>query len=294
MDDCHRPGEIARKVAKSQIIIKRPAMQRKSHPRAHLSEDIIEPATTAAIPEPSSNASQEASSSQTTHDPENDLSLVRSILRPSPLAGLDDWGIPPEVTGPCDPAIEVCYYPSASQRWYLRVLQTKLAQFHALKDDSSNPKHFNDSLMSNRSFRNPHLYAKLVEFVDVDERITNFPKDVWDPDDLDEEWFADRIGASAFECPVQATLFTMLLSLRTFVSADNLLRACSANLLLASEAEKQKARSEQQSAAQSSSKRSQIDFTSSNKTKVKEPPRLPRYNPYSSYGQSSKKKSRWG
>ncbi|KAK0439377.1 HCNGP-like protein-domain-containing protein [Armillaria borealis] len=224
-----------RKVVKSQIIIKRPAMQRKSHPRAHLSEDIIEPATTTAIPEPSSNASQEASSSQTTHDPENDLSLVRSILRPSPLAGLDDWGIPPEPTGPCDPAIE-----------------TKLAQFHALKDDSSNPKHFNDSLMSNRSFRNPHLYAKLVEFVDVDERITNFPKDVWDPDDLDEEWFADRI------------------------------------------AEKQKARSSQQSAAQSSSKRSQIDFTSSNKTKVKEPPRLPRYNPYGSYDQSSKKKSRWG
>ncbi|SJL11429.1 uncharacterized protein ARMOST_14832 [Armillaria ostoyae] len=252
-------------------------MQRKSHPRAHLSEDIIEPATTTAIPEPSSNASQEASSSQTTHDPENDLSLVRSILRPSPLAGLDDWGIPPEPTGPCDPAIE-----------------TKLAQFHTLKDDSSNPKHFNDSLMSNRSFRNPHLYAKLVEFVDVDERITNFPKDVWDPDDLDEEWFADRIGTSAFECPVQATLFTMLLSLRTFVSADNLLRVCSANLLLASEAEKQKARSSQQSAAQSSSKRSQIDFTSSNKTKVKEPPRLPRYNPYGSYDQSSKKKSRWG
>ncbi|KAK0473714.1 HCNGP-like protein-domain-containing protein [Armillaria novae-zelandiae] len=221
----------SRKVTKSQIIIKRPVMQRKSHPRAHLSEDIIEPATTPVIHEPSSNTSQEASSSQTTHDPENDVSLVRNILRPPPLAGLDDWGIPHEPSDSCDPAIE-----------------TKLAQFHALKDDSSNPKHFNDSLMSNRSFRNPHLYAKLVEFVDVDERITNFPKDVWDPNDLDEEWFADRI------------------------------------------AEKQKARSEQQS----SSKRSQIDFTSSNKTKVKEPPQLPRYNPYGSYGQSSKKKSRWG
>jgi hypothetical protein len=48
--------------------------------------------------------------------------------------------------------------------------------------------------MSNRSFRNPHLYAKLVEFVDVNERITNFPKDLWDPDDVRPEWFADRIG----------------------------------------------------------------------------------------------------
>lgn len=224
-----------RKVTKSQIIIKRPVTQRKSHPRAHVSGDINESPTMTAVSGPSSSASQEASSSQALHDPENDLSLVRRILRLPPLTGLDDWGIPPDPTGPCDAVIE-----------------TKLAQFHALKDNSSNPKHFNDSLMSNRSFRNPHLYAKLVEFVDVDERITNFPKEVWDPNDLDEEWFADRI------------------------------------------AEKQKARSEQQSAAQSSSKRSQVDFISSSKTKVKEPPQLPRYNPYSSHGQSSKKKSRWG
>lgn len=48
--------------------------------------------------------------------------------------------------------------------------------------------------MSNRSFRNPHLYAKLVEFVDVDERTTNFPRDIWDPDEVKEEWYADKIG----------------------------------------------------------------------------------------------------
>ena len=48
--------------------------------------------------------------------------------------------------------------------------------------------------MMNRSFRNPHLYAKLVEFVDVDEKATNFPRDVWDPTDVREEWFADKIG----------------------------------------------------------------------------------------------------
>lgn len=48
--------------------------------------------------------------------------------------------------------------------------------------------------MSNRSFRNPHLYAKLVEFVDVDERATNFPRDLWNPNDAQEEWFADNIG----------------------------------------------------------------------------------------------------
>ena len=74
-------------------------------------------------------------------------------------------------------------------------VQAKLAQFHALKRDPAHPKHFNDSLMSNRSFRNPHLYAKLVEFVDVDERTTNFPKAIWDPFDVEEEWYAERIGA---------------------------------------------------------------------------------------------------
>ncbi|KAI0051344.1 hypothetical protein FA95DRAFT_1554694 [Auriscalpium vulgare] len=48
--------------------------------------------------------------------------------------------------------------------------------------------------MSNRSFRNPHLYAKLVEFVDVDERATNFNKAVWDPMDVRGEWFADELA----------------------------------------------------------------------------------------------------
>lgn len=57
-----------------------------------------------------------------------------------------------------------------------------------------NPRHFNDSLMSNRSFRNPHLYATLVDFVDVDERTTNLPTNIWDPNDVEPEWFADRIG----------------------------------------------------------------------------------------------------
>ncbi|KAI0322875.1 HCNGP-like protein-domain-containing protein [Amylostereum chailletii] len=102
---------------------------------------------------------------------------VRKLLRPPPIPGIEDWGIPPPSNEPCDPTIE-----------------TKLAQFHVLKRDPVQPKHFNDSLMSNRSFRNPHLYAKLVEFVDVDERTTNFPKDVWDPDDVREEWFVDRIA----------------------------------------------------------------------------------------------------
>jgi hypothetical protein len=81
--------------------------------------------------------------------------------------------------------------------------QAKLAHFHHLKHTQN--KHFNTSLMSNKSFRNPHLYAKLVEFVDVDESGTNYPKDVWDPRaGLKEEWFADSIGA----CIPFATTFS--------------------------------------------------------------------------------------
>lgn len=48
--------------------------------------------------------------------------------------------------------------------------------------------------MSNRSFRNPHLYAQLVDFIDVDERASNFPKDIWDPNDVKEDWFADHLA----------------------------------------------------------------------------------------------------
>ncbi|KAF8492118.1 hypothetical protein JB92DRAFT_1245433 [Gautieria morchelliformis] len=47
--------------------------------------------------------------------------------------------------------------------------------------------------MSNRTFRNPHLYAKLVEFVDVDEKSTNIPKGCWDMGDLDG-WNAEKIA----------------------------------------------------------------------------------------------------
>lgn len=77
--------------------------------------------------------------------------------------------------------------------------QAKVAQFLALKRDPVNPRHFNDSLMSNRSFRNPHLYATLVEFVDVDERTTNFPTNVWNPDEVEPEWYADRIGTCTLQ-----------------------------------------------------------------------------------------------
>jgi len=176
-----------------------------------------------------SSAPSSDTSNAATEKPSDELTRLRALLCPPPISGLIDWGIPPPSTEPCDPAIEA-----------------KLAQFNALKRDPHNPKHFNDSLMSNRSFRNPHLYAKLVEFVDVDERTTNFPLDIWNPKNMQDEWFADRI------------------------------------------AERQKARSEQQAAAQSFNKRSRIDFAkerpSGRSAREKDTLRKSQFEPYVSSG----------
>ncbi|KAI0792574.1 hypothetical protein C8Q75DRAFT_607847 [Abortiporus biennis] len=116
---------------------------------------------------------------------EDELTRIRALLLPPPIPGLKDWGIPPEPEG-VEPDEEI---------------KSKLTQFQTLKHSPIHPKHFNDSLMSNRSFRNPHLYTKLVEFVDVDERSSNFG-DYGEEgilglkvDEIKEDWFADRIAS---------------------------------------------------------------------------------------------------
>ncbi|OJA15458.1 hypothetical protein AZE42_02202 [Rhizopogon vesiculosus] len=180
MSNSSSDGNSARMLPKSQVIIRRP-VQHRNHPRAHVSDDIADSTENlqsfgpASAPEASLTMDQGDTGSAEETD---QISHLREILAPSQVPGVIDWGVPLAASSPCDLAI-----------------QTKLAQFHALKQDSDHPKHFNDSLMSNRSFRNPHLYAKLVEFVDVDERTTNFPRDIWSPDDMQPEWFADSIAA---------------------------------------------------------------------------------------------------
>lgn len=71
--------------------------------------------------------------------------------------------------------------------------QAKIQQFRSLKADG---KHFNDNLMANKAFRNPHMYRKLVEFVGINEKGTQFPPAIWDPHDVQREWFADSLGVS--------------------------------------------------------------------------------------------------
>ncbi|KAG9102354.1 hypothetical protein FRC06_002072 [Ceratobasidium sp. 370] len=103
-----------------------------------------------------------------------ELAQMRSLLQPPPIPGVEDFGIPPPSEGKVDPE-----------------LSAKVSKFLALKRQGT---HFNDILMRNKSFNNPHIYAKLVDFVDVDETGTNFPKNMWDPHDVQPEWYADELG----------------------------------------------------------------------------------------------------
>ncbi|TFY76024.1 hypothetical protein EWM64_g7989 [Hericium alpestre] len=270
------PAEQRRSAApsKSQIIIRRPAHP-KPNTRAHISTDVEMQGVEPSQPE-ASTSSDKASSARSTSRPQDDqesaqsdeLARLRALLRPPEIPGVADWGILPPSDDPPDPAIEA-----------------KIAHFLELKRDPNQPKHFNDSLMSNRSFRNPHLYAKLVEFVNVDERATNFPKDIWDPYDLKEEWYADKIGGSplfsAFAVNALTTTlpsFCFCVLLWDWLSGLHFGFACLNSTALAlrhpgshdlfclcsrSKAEQQKARMEQQEAAQGSGKRSKIDFTGS-------------------------------
>lgn len=53
---------------------------------------------------------------------------------------------------------------------------------------------FNENLLKNKAFRNPHIYNKLVEFVELDEIGSNFDRGVFDPYGFPSEAFADQVG----------------------------------------------------------------------------------------------------
>ncbi|CAE6453764.1 unnamed protein product [Rhizoctonia solani] len=106
----------------------------------------------------------------------DDLAQIRALLQPPPIPGVENFGIPPPSEDPIDAE-----------------LAAKISKFLALKKQGT---HFNDILMKNKSFNNPHIYAKLVDFVEVDETGTNFPKSVWNPHDIKPEWYADELATA--------------------------------------------------------------------------------------------------
>ncbi|GJJ14879.1 hypothetical protein Clacol_009148 [Clathrus columnatus] len=207
-------------------ILRRSSSHINLHPRLHSPSQTSEPSNSRTLVTQPNDSSKLIE----TREPENEsLVEIRACLLPPPIPGVNDWGIPPPTDEICDTS-----------------LRMKLDQFFELKRGNP-PKHFNDSLMSNRSFCNPHLYAKLVEFVDVDERCSNISKETddkslvckgsWDLDDLDG-WDADKIGQ------YYGTARDLCLSITL------------------SPATAQKERFEEQSASQAPGKRNRIGFTS--------------------------------
>lgn len=257
--------------SRAAVIIKRPA---RSVAHARTQDDDT-------LPLANSVEAMSADGASSSEAPD-ELARIRELLRPPAILDASDWGIPPEPTGLPTAEIQVRLpygnYICPTLITTAHRYQAKVSQFHALKRDPAHPKHFNDSLMSNRSFRNPHLYAKLVEFVDVDERATNFPREVWDPTDVQEDWYADRIGTCSPLVRLHEQTFMPTSSSACHPpSLHSSLRLCRLQLdalplakitthagtLLPNlpKAEHQKAQSEKQSLA--SSKRSRIDFAPS-------------------------------
>jgi len=102
----------ARRLPKSQVIIRRPVVQLKSHPRAHISDDIIEePRVDVQGRGETLGSSVDATSSSSQHaiseEPPDELARVRALLKPPPIPGVADWGIPGPPTEPCNPATVV-------------------------------------------------------------------------------------------------------------------------------------------------------------------------------------------
>jgi len=161
--------------------------------RSRTPDTPVRTVTTSQRTSPSASTSRVPEDARSVDDSLDEAAQLRQLVLPRPVPGLLDFGIPPAPEGEPDPALAVCAFPLPMLLVASYTLQAKLANFRSLKQSQN--RHFNDALMSNRAFRNPHLYATLVEFVDVDERATAFPKDVWDPTDVHVDWFSDRLGA---------------------------------------------------------------------------------------------------
>ncbi|CAG8483840.1 8423_t:CDS:2 [Ambispora leptoticha] len=93
---------------------------------------------------------------------------------PKPIPNVENWGIPAEPDAECDQNV-----------------QTKIEHFLQLKEQGVL---FNENLLKSKAFRNPHIYSKLVEFIELDEIGSNFPKDVFDPYGFPREMYADKLA----------------------------------------------------------------------------------------------------
>ncbi|EJT52381.1 hypothetical protein A1Q1_04592 [Trichosporon asahii var. asahii CBS 2479] len=85
--------------------------------------------------------------------------VFRTVTQPAPMPEAN-WGLSPAED------------PEKADE----VLKAKVARFLQLKKQG---QHVNTSLLRSSSFANPTIYAKLVEFVDIDERASAFSRGGW-------------------------------------------------------------------------------------------------------------------
>ncbi len=110
-----------------------------------------------------------------------------ALLPPPNPQGDRYWGLPAfsprststaptEPPDPADPEALLARSSSSSGAGPDPALVAKLSTFHALKArEDGRATHFNASLAANRAFNNPLIYAKLVQFVELDECASLFP-----------------------------------------------------------------------------------------------------------------------
>ncbi|KAF9364129.1 hypothetical protein BGX34_002446 [Mortierella sp. NVP85] len=110
------------------------------------------------------------------HDQQSHTEQMRLLLRPRPLPGVENFGIPPDPEGEVNPDV-----------------QAKIEQFQNVK--VARGIHFNQSLMKNKNFRNPRIYTSLVELVAINEIGSNFDKsEFFDFEGYGPESYATGIG----------------------------------------------------------------------------------------------------
>ncbi|ORZ10101.1 HCNGP-like protein-domain-containing protein [Absidia repens] len=98
---------------------------------------------------------------------------LKTILTRKSLPGVENWGIPPEPQSECD-----------ADRL------EKIKHFLSLRQSG---QRLNDHLQRNKAFRNPRIYAKLVEFVDLNETGSNFSAKDFDPTAFPASSYIDGI-----------------------------------------------------------------------------------------------------
>jgi hypothetical protein len=105
----------ARRTLKSQVIIKRPTLShRNHHARGHGNRHSAEEKHDEERPVCSDAAhmAPEVELPSGLSDPHaserEESSRIREILKPSPILEVEDWGIPADPSGDCNPALQVC------------------------------------------------------------------------------------------------------------------------------------------------------------------------------------------